>query len=142
MLDDADDIPEPVHSFRAPVVVEGEVAAWLEMKTSLRPLLVSTVWVAAASSLLGLLAWFMVRLFPLRVLDRTLAELSLQSAQFQAALDNMARGLCLFDAQGGLTLHNHRFAAMFGAPSAGATAATLMADTRAAVMFDPPDPAQ
>lgn len=53
------------------------------------------------------------------------AEVRRLNAHFQAALGNMSQGLCLFDAQGRLVVHNPRFAAMFGAPAAGATAATL-----------------
>ena len=81
-----------------------------------------------------------MRLFPLRVLDRTLARLSMQSARFQAALDNMTQGLCLFDAQHRLIVHNHRFAAMFGTPAPNATAYGLLADQCQAQMFNPPDP--
>ena len=130
VLDELDDIEKPVLRFRARVIVEGEVVGWLEAKTSIRPVLVGTAWTGAASSVPGLLAWLAVRLFPLRVLDRTLAQLSMQSARFQAALDNMTQGLCLFDAQGGLVVHNQRFATMFGTPIPNATAATLLADRR------------
>ena len=59
-------------------------------------------------------------LLPLRVLDRTLLTLSTQSARFQAALDNMTQGLCLFDSKNRLVVHNRRFDEMFGAPDPGA----------------------
>ena len=56
--------------------------------------------------------------------EARLRELSLQSIRFQAALDNMTQGLCLFDGQGRLAMHNLRFEAMFGTPIIGATTAT------------------
>ena len=141
VLQEAGDLAAPVRSVRVPVVVRGETVAWLDAQTSLRPLLVGTGYVAAISCLLGLLAWLTVRLLPLRVLDRTLTELSTQSARFRAALDNMTQGLCLFDAQGRLVVHNPRFAAMFGAPAPGAAAAALGSGREMDGMFAPPDPA-
>ena len=133
-------LASPVASVSRPVTVRGEAVAWLEMETSLRPLLIGTAWNAAVSGLLGLLAWLTIRLFPLRVLDQTLAKLSMQSVRFQAALDNMTQGLCLFDAKGGLIVHNRRFAAMFGAPVPNATASTLLADQRVAQLLSPDRP--
>ena len=46
-------------------------------------------------------------------------EIAAQHAQMQAALSNMNQGLCLFAADGTLTVANARFAEMFGAPSRG-----------------------
>lgn len=48
-------------------------------------------------------------------------ELAGQHARFEAALDNMTQGLCLFDADGRLAVVNHRFIEMFGKLELGAT---------------------
>lgn len=48
-------------------------------------------------------------------------ELASQHARFEAALDNMTQGLCLFDADGRLAVANCRFVEMFGKPELGAT---------------------
>jgi diguanylate cyclase (GGDEF)-like protein len=41
-------------------------------------------------------------------------QLKRSNLQFDAALGNMLQGLCLFDADGGLLVHNRRFCDMFG----------------------------
>jgi diguanylate cyclase (GGDEF)-like protein len=46
------------------------------------------------------------------------AEKASQHARFEAALDNMSQGLCMFDAAGAMLVHNKRFVAMFGEPPA------------------------
>ena len=135
VVETEDTLSSPITRTRQPVMVRGEPVAWVETEASLRPLLVGTAWTAMISTCLGLLAWLTMRLIPLRVLDQTLAKLSAQSARFQAALDNMTQGLCLFDEQGRLVVHNQRFATMFGAPAPNATAYTLLADQRVAQLL-------
>jgi EAL domain-containing protein (putative c-di-GMP-specific phosphodiesterase class I) len=61
--------------------------------------------------------------------------------RFDAALSNMAQGLCLFDAQERLIVHNQCFALMFGAPAPGIPAATLASGRAPSEMFAPPGPA-
>ena len=41
------------------------------------------------------------------------AEIALQHTRFEAALDNLTLGLCMFDAEGHLLVHNRRFVEMF-----------------------------
>ncbi len=50
------------------------------------------------------------------------AALSESNRRFDAALSNMAEGLCMVDAQARVLVVNRRFAEMFGLPSAGAVA--------------------
>ena len=54
-------------------------------------------------------------------------QISRQHARFDAALSNMSQGLCLFGADGRLSVANVRFAAMFGIPETGATPAEVFA---------------
>jgi len=58
--------------------------------------------------------------------------------RFDAALSNMAQGLCLFDAQERLIVHNQCFARMFGAPAPGVLATTLASERAPSEMFAPP----
>ncbi len=53
----------------------------------------------------------------LQVLDQTLDELTIQNTRFEAALDNMIQGLCMFDAEHRVTVLNRRFVEMFGLAS-------------------------
>ncbi len=51
------------------------------------------------------------------------AEIASQHARFEAALDNMRHGLCMFDPEGRLLVYNQRFIQMFALPEdAGAIA--------------------
>ena len=43
------------------------------------------------------------------------AEIALQNARFEAALDHLTLGLCMFDTEGRLVVHNRRFGEMFSA---------------------------
>ena len=107
-------LARPIISLRIPLEVGGEVAGWIEAEASLSTLLMRTGRVAGVSFLLAVFCWFAVRRFPMRVLDETLAALNAEKARFQAALDNMSQGLCLFDASNRLIVQNRAFVAMFG----------------------------
>lgn len=51
-----------------------------------------------------------------RNLERSANALSVQNSRFEAALNNMSQGLCLFDARQRLVVCNERFTRMFGLP--------------------------
>ncbi|PXA98725.1 hypothetical protein DMC47_07070 [Nostoc sp. 3335mG] len=53
-------------------------------------------------------------------------EMAVQHERFEAALNNMTQGLCLFDADGTLSIFNWRFVEMFGEPTVGAPAEELI----------------
>ena len=46
-------------------------------------------------------------------------EIDRQHARFEAALNNMSQGLCMFDSAKRVLVHNRQFAAMFGEPVPG-----------------------
>jgi diguanylate cyclase (GGDEF)-like protein len=127
-------LESPTFSRSAPIFVNGAIAGQMEVEQSLRPLLVETALAGAFSSLLGLLIYFGVRIFPIRVLDRTIgelaaantqltsrnremkqreAELSLQNSCFDAALANMSQGLAMFDTDQRLVVCNERYAKLY-----------------------------
>ena len=137
----------PVVARTAPIVVAGETVGHVEAAGSLRALLQETAIVALLSFALGFGAFLALRVFPLRVLDRTIEkletanrtiqeanvrlhernqdlqqrdhELQTQNARFDAALTNMAQGLCMFDRELRLVVANHRFAEVFALPPEG-----------------------
>ena len=51
-----------------------------------------------------------------RELDRHKAELSEQNRRFDAALENMSQGICMFDKEQRLIVCNRRYARMYGLP--------------------------
>jgi diguanylate cyclase (GGDEF)-like protein/PAS domain S-box-containing protein len=121
VLDEGDEPDAPTLIRRHPVVVAGTLFASVEIEASLRPLLNNTAFVALFSSLLGFGIFFALRIFPLRALDRTTGELERShesiaqtNRRFDAALSNMAQGLCMFDAQGRIILFNERYTKMMG----------------------------
>ena len=99
-----------------PVVVAGTTEGHVEVATSLRPLLMETAGVSILSLLLGFGVFFAVRVFPLRVLEKTLGTLEKTNRRFDAALNNMSQGLCMFDSEQRLVVANERFREIFGLP--------------------------
>ena len=65
------------------------------------------------------------------------SETSAQEARFEAALNNMSQGLCMFDANGLLQVYNRRFAEMFGEPRVGSAASEALPDVLNASQFAP-----
>ncbi len=61
------------------------------------------------------------------------AEIALQHARFEAALDNMTLGLCMFDADNGLLVRNRRFVEMFPDGIMGSDDAALPPDLQSSV---------
>jgi len=139
VLEEAGDLATPIQHVRKPIMVSGETVGWLDAEISLRPLLRDTGYVTAMSCVFGFLAWLTVHGLAVRALDRTLSRLALESARFQAALNNMTQGLCLFDTRNQLVVFNRRFAEMFGIPALGEHAANMLAGKSLGAMFVPPD---
>jgi diguanylate cyclase (GGDEF)-like protein/PAS domain S-box-containing protein len=138
VLEEGEPPAAPVASRSAPIVVVGATVGRLIVQESLRESIYQTALVGLLSSLLGLAAYFALRIFPLRVLDQTLgalheteASLRAQNARFDAALTNMSQGLCLFGADGALVIFNKQFAEIYGLSAEeirhGMTAHQLMA---------------
>jgi len=113
-------VSAPIHAFR----FEGRLFVAL----STRELIVNTGGVLAAFLLLGLLANYYFRRLPLLALDEALhqlnakqeklqlqkAELESQNERFDAALNNMSQGLCLYDCEQKLVVCNASYVAMYG----------------------------
>ena len=101
----------------APIVVAGSALGRVEASASLGTELPATGFVALFSGLLGFAVFFVLRLLPLRVIDKTLGALESQTLRFEAALDNMSRALCMFDVDRKLLVVNKRYPELFGIPA-------------------------
>ncbi|MDP2331100.1 MAG: PAS domain S-box protein, partial [Reyranella sp.] len=77
----------PVATSSALVVVAGAQAATIETATSYRDILVETAIVAVFSSLLGLAVFFVIRILPLRIINRTLDELEVAQDRYHLLFD-------------------------------------------------------
>jgi signal transduction histidine kinase len=75
VLEEGEPLAAPTFTRSAPVIVSESVVGHIEIEESARALLLNTGLVALFSAILGFLAYFAVRIFPLNVLDRTLGEL-------------------------------------------------------------------
>jgi PAS domain-containing protein len=134
----------PLATRSQPIVVAGAVVGRVHLEGSLRRLIGETALVTLFSFALGFGAFWSVRVFPLRVLDRTLGELEaatgevrdandrlrtqnaelqqrdealhLQNGRFQAALANMTQGLLMVDSEQKLVVANDRAATTLALP--------------------------
>ena len=104
----------------APIVVRGVNVGRIEVETSARPLAIKTGIIAALSCLLGFGIYFIIRVFPMRALNRTLRVLArtqrnlrVQNSRFDAALNNMSQGLIMFDAKQRIVVSNDRYLEMY-----------------------------
>jgi diguanylate cyclase (GGDEF)-like protein len=113
VFDEDTELASPVLTRSAPIEVADATVGRVEISTSLRPLVHETGFVAILSIALGLGMFFAVRVFPLRVLDQTLGTLERTNDRFDAALNNMSQGLCMFDSAERLVVCNDRFIDMY-----------------------------
>jgi len=120
VLDAGDPPATPTLAGRKSVSVAGSTVAYVELEASLQHVVRQSLLVALFSGLLGLGIFFTLRIFPLRVLDRTLGELERSNGaleqineRFKAALTHMSHGLSMFDAKGRLVVNNDRFTEMY-----------------------------
>src|ERR1017187_1189384 len=120
VLEEGAPLDAPVAARSSPIVVAGSTVGVFVIEESLRETLYETGLVAFVSALIGFAAYFALRIFPLRVLDRTLGELhdvqrslAVQNERLDAALNNMSQGLVMFDSSARLVVCNKRYLDMF-----------------------------
>jgi len=120
VLEEGAHLGAPVMTRSTPIVIAGSTVGVFIVEESLRKTLYETGLVAFVSALIGFGAYFALRTFPLRVLDRTLGELhdtqrslAVQNERLDAALNNMSQGLVMFDSSARLVVCNKRYLEMF-----------------------------
>ena len=135
----------PTFARNAPILASGTLVGTAEVSASLRPLLAEVLLISLCSLLLGLAAYRAFAVFPLKVVDRSLGELELANDKFRqlnarlefqnvllkereekleaqnvhldAAMENMAQGLAMFDADERIVIANDRYAEIYGLTS-------------------------
>ncbi len=75
VVDEGAALAAPTLVRSAPVRLGDSVVGRIEVEASARRLLHNAIIIAGVSFILGLIAYFSIRIFPLRILDQTLAEL-------------------------------------------------------------------
>ena len=120
VLDEGGPLVSPAVGRSAPIVVAGSTIGVFVVEESLQNTLYNTWLVAFACSLIGYGAYFALRIFPLRVLDRTIGELhdtqrslAVQMERLDVALNNMSQGLVI-DSSACLVVVSRRYLEMFG----------------------------
>src|SRR5450759_592975 len=120
VLEEGAHLGAPVVTRSVPIVVAGSTVGVFAVEESLRETLYESGLVAFVSALIGFAAYFALRRFPLRGLDRTRGELhdtqrslAVQNERLNAALNNMSQGLVMFDSSARLVVCNKRYLDMF-----------------------------
>ncbi len=114
----------PVLVRSMPIVAAGSPVGRIEAAASFRAQLYRTGLTAGLGLLLGAAVYFAMRIFPLSVLHSTFEALEVTERRlqeyldrrFDAAVNNVSQGLCLFNSSGRLTTFNRRFVDMFKLP--------------------------
>jgi PAS domain S-box-containing protein len=103
------------------VIVGGAAVSRVELTVSLLPLLTEAALIGVVTLVLGWLAYLIFAVLPLKVLDRSLGELTnagektrRQNMLLDAALENMVQGLAMYDADERIVIANDRYAELYG----------------------------
>ena len=82
--------PEPVVKAESLLSDGVQVVGRVEVATSLWPLLIRTGWAALVSTGLAVATWVVLRVLPLRIVDRTLARLAESQAELDARVADLS----------------------------------------------------
>jgi PAS domain S-box-containing protein len=110
----ADNLPSPVITRSHTLYDAGVVMGSVEIRKSLRPVLLQTAWFFLAGLVLGASAFILFRLFPLHALDDALRSLQESEARFRVIAATAADGLVVMDEHGRITYWNTSAEKMFG----------------------------
>jgi PAS domain S-box-containing protein len=128
VLETGDAVAPPNLWHSAPIMVSGSQVAAIQTASSLRPVLINTGLVAAFSILLGFAIYLVIRTLPMRVIDRTFAQLQVTQARLLATVDALPIEFMEFDRDGRLILINGaaRVSQAWSAASIGKTKRELL----------------
>src|SRR5581483_7182716 len=118
----------PILRRSAPIFVKGTPVGRVEAEIGIAQFYTQVGWVTLLSLLLGSGGYFAFRVFPLRALDRAMAQLQTQNERFDAALNNMSQGVCMFDREQRLIVCNDRYLELYGLKREQLTPATTLHD--------------
>ena len=132
VLETGDAVASPALRQTAAIIVAGAQVGTVETASSLRPILIRTGLVAALGSLLGFAVYFAIRTFPLRIIDRTLAQLQSTQARLLATIEALPIEFMEFDRDGRLILINSaaRISQEWTAEAIGKTHREILEGTR------------
>jgi len=106
IAESAEKLDSPVLMRSEALMDAGTVVGKIEITRSLRPLLIKTVLMAFIGSMLGLPVFFVIRIFPLRALRRTLKSLFEEKERAQVTLRSIGDGVISTDSEGKVVLIN------------------------------------
>lgn len=86
-------LPSPAFRRSENLLDSGKVVGRIEISRSMRPMLLSTGWVAFLGLLLGLAIFTVIRVLPLRALERAISALSEEKERAQVTLRSIADGV-------------------------------------------------
>ena len=149
-----DPVDRPALVRSVPIIAADSPVGRIEATTSFRAQLYRTSLTAGVGLLLGAAVYVAMRIFPLHVLHSTFEALEVTERRlqeyldrrFDAAVNNVSQGLCLFNSSGRLTTFNRRFVDMFKLPcNAAITGLTVgqildLAHNRTHITEDSPEP--
>jgi diguanylate cyclase (GGDEF)-like protein len=100
-------IPWPILTSQTPIIVAGHEVGKLVIETSIRSLIIEIVWITVASALAALFSLLIVHLWPIRLINRVLADLDVEQERTRSTLSQlehadmalMARSEQLIEAQ-------------------------------------------
>lgn len=132
VLETGDAVAFPALRRTAAIIVAGSQVGTVGTATSLHPILFNAGLVAALGALLGFAVYFVIRTFPLRIIDRTLAQLQSTQARLLATIEALPIEFMEFDRDGRLILINNaaRVSQEWTAEAIGKTHREILEGTR------------
>ncbi len=113
-----DDLPTPLMSFDEPVFDAGNPVGFLRITRSIRSILQMSALVFLASSICGVLVYFVLHVFPLRVLRSAFAALHTEKEQATVTLRSIADAVITTDTSLRINSLNPAAAVMAGVSAA------------------------
>ncbi len=101
-----EDIPWPVMTRRRTLLDSGMPVGTLELRRSLRPLIVRTGIMSLAGIALGAVLFFLLRVYPMSALRNALDLLAREKERAQVTLHSIGDGVVSTDSEGRVTLLN------------------------------------
>lgn len=106
IVESVEKLDRPIHTRSAPLLDSGTVAGKIEISRSLYPLLERACWFSLLGTLLGLAAFYTLRILPVRMVRQAVLSLFEEKERAQVTLRSIADGVISTDGQGKVVLVN------------------------------------